>query len=145
MKTDVISLVALIAALCVVSVNSQALQGSAPPAGQPATPPAVSDAVQKLQTDIQQMKAAGNIDQVVVMKDVQAISDAVKASLANAPQQIQSQFAQIQSSIDQMKGKPDPKQISSLIQSFLALINSQSIASIPGAATNGKTTKAKSG
>lgn len=120
MLVNIASFVVLLATCCVVSANAQFKQGAAAPAEPPA---AVRTAVQKLQTDIQQMKAAGRINQAKIIQDIQDIADAAKTSYPNPSPAVQEQIKTIQTNINQIKssGKADPQQISKIIQSIRAL------------------------
>lgn len=132
MRTQTVAAIVLIGLLGLV--NTQ------PPAGlPPGIPTDVLEKITKFHSDITSMKAAGKVDDTVVIADVQAIADAAQANLKTAPQQIQDQVTKIQAQITAIKasGKADPATISNIIASFIGLASSASIPSFPGQPMNG--------
>lgn len=124
----IVSFVALVGACLVFAVIAQDKQGESVPVEPTGPPAAVQAAIQKLKSDVQQMKAAGYIDHSKIIQDVQSIADAAKSSYPNPSSAIQDQIKTIQLNIDQIKsaGKAVPQQISAIVQSIYAMSGGKS-------------------
>lgn len=138
MRTQTVAATVLVGLLGLVNAQVPATA----PQGVPA---AIWEKVTKFNSDIASMRAAGKIDNAVVIADVQAIADAARASLSSAPKAVQDQLTKIQTQIQAVRdsGKVEPGTISGIVTSFVGLASSnfpgfnQFVNGAPGAGAGG--------
>lgn len=126
MKTSSVLTIIFGVALCFAGVKSQAAPAPTATTNGTTIPAALMTPMKTFHAHVKEMKSSGIPNNTQILADLQAIVDAVKTTIPNAPQSVQDKISAIQASIAAAKsGTHDEKQIKQIVRSTFGLIDSQ--------------------